>query len=274
MRSALLKFAAISFFAAASSVLLTSCGTAPIRTAASRTLPAYEPPIAQADLQTVRTTAYTHSESDHLAYGARNALGGVLQSATVPEGPFRVLRAIKVTEVPPVDDLTIALVSRDKHKSKASKKQQARNAKAAAKSDRTAKAEKAKAAKVAKTNRKLKGGKLVHVVHQPQPPRIGSAAADWARWPAGTTFRVVSTGQVYRVDDYGWALAGRNTIDLYMSSREEMNRWGVRSEPIEVLHWGDRQASLALLAERQSFKHCRRMMLELQERHEEAAALH
>src|SRR4029434_5495046 len=42
----------------------------------------------------------------------------------------------------------------------------------------------------------------------------GSAAADWARWPAGTIFRVLSTGQLYRVEDYGWALSGRNTIDL------------------------------------------------------------
>ena len=44
-------------------MLLTSCGTAPT---ASRRLPAYEPPIAKSDFQTVRTTAYTHTESDHL----------------------------------------------------------------------------------------------------------------------------------------------------------------------------------------------------------------
>ena len=56
----------------------------------------------------------------------------------------------------------------------------------------------------------------------------GSAAADWARWPAGTIFRVLSTGQLYRVEDYGWALSGRNTIDLYMATPREMNGWGVR----------------------------------------------
>jgi 3D (Asp-Asp-Asp) domain-containing protein len=110
-------------------------------------------------------------------------------------------------------------------------------------------------------------------VRKPEPPRIGSAAADWSRWPVGTTFRVLSTGQTYRVDDYGWALAGRNTIDLYMASRRDMNNWGVRHEPIQVLHWGDPQQSLALLQARQSHKHCRRMALELQGLHEEAAAL-
>src|SRR5205823_9537003 len=70
-------------------------------------------------------------------------------------------------------------------------------------------------------------------------PRIGSAAADWSRWPMGTTFRLLSTGQTYRVEDYGWALSGRNTIDLYMSNRSDMNTWGARQETIQVLQWGD-----------------------------------
>src|SRR5207247_9637025 len=56
-----------------------------------------------------------------------------------------------------------------------------------------------------------------------RPPQIGSAAADWARWPAGTVFRLLSTGQNYRIEDYGWALSGRNTIDLYMANQREMN---------------------------------------------------
>lgn len=104
-------------------------------------------------------------------------------------------------------------------------------------------------------------------------PTIGSAAADWSRWPAGTTFRLLSTGQIYKVDDYGWALSGRNTIDLYMGSRADMNTWGVRDEPIQVLRWGDPQVSLQFLAGRQSYKHVQRMVLELEGRHETAAAL-
>src|SRR5215216_6133202 len=113
---------------------------------ASRPLPKYEKPLARAPVMKVRTTAYTHTESDHLPHGNRNALGTQLQC-----GP------------------------------------------------------------------------------------INSAAADWSRFPAGTVFRVVATGEVYRVDDYGWMLAGTNTIDLYKPSRQSMNAWGVRRVTIEVL---------------------------------------
>jgi hypothetical protein len=105
------------------------------------------------------------------------------------------------------------------------------------------------------------------------PPQIGSAAADWSRWPAGTVFRLLSTGQNYRVEDYGWALSGRNTIDLYMANQRAMNSWGAREETIEVLKWGDPQESLQFLQRHQDYKHIRRMVLELEGRHREAAAL-
>jgi len=106
------------------------------------------------------------------------------------------------------------------------------------------------------------------------PPEVyGSAAADWSRWPAGTIFRIVSTGQLYRVEDYGWALAGRNTIDLYMASSREMNGWGVRHEMIEIVQWGDPAESLRRLAPHTQYRHIRRMVLELEGRHRAAAAL-
>ena len=105
------------------------------------------------------------------------------------------------------------------------------------------------------------------------PPRIGSAAADWSRWPMGTTFRLLSTGQVYRVEDYGWALSGRNTIDLYMANQRDMNTWGARQEPIQILRWGDPQQSLQFLQSHQDYKHIKRMVLELQGRDQEAAAM-
>ena len=111
------------------------------------------------------------------------------------------------------------------------------------------------------------------VVTKPQPPKIGSAAADWARWPAGTTFRLLSTGQIYRVDDYGWALAGRNTIDLYMATPSQMNAWGAREEQIQILQWGSPQESLRFLQSHQDYKHIRRMVLELQGAEEAAARL-
>ena len=106
-----------------------------------------------------------------------------------------------------------------------------------------------------------------------KPSKIGSAAADWSRWPMGTTFRLLSTGQVYRVEDYGWALSGRNTIDLYMANQRDMNTWGARQEPIQILRWGDPQQSLQVLQSHTDYKHIKRMVLELQGRDQEAAAL-
>jgi len=104
-------------------------------------------------------------------------------------------------------------------------------------------------------------------------PVIGSAAADWSRWPMGTTFRLLSTGQMYRVDDYGWALSGRNTIDLYMANSRDMNTWGARQETVQILQWGDPQQSLQFLQSHQDYKHIKRMVLELEGRHQQAAAL-
>jgi 3D (Asp-Asp-Asp) domain-containing protein len=118
-----------------------------------------------------------------------------------------------------------------------------------------------------KTTRSVKRAVVV------SKPRIGSAAADWSRWPAGTAFRLVSTGQIYRIDDYGWALAGRNTIDLYMPNQREMNSWGARQETIQILQWGDPQESLQFLRRHQDYKHIKRMVLELEGHHDEAAAL-
>jgi 3D (Asp-Asp-Asp) domain-containing protein len=92
---------------------------------------------------------------------------------------------------------------------------------------------------------------------------VNSAAADWGRWPAGTMFRIVQTGQVYRVDDYGWALAGRNTIDLYEPTRQQMDCWGVRHVDIEILQWGDPRQSYETLRPRAKYRHVARMLREL-----------
>jgi len=147
---------------------------------ASRSLPKYEKPLARARTQQVRTTAYTHTESDHVKYGRKNALGMRLQSSGVK-----------------------------------------------------------------------------------------SAAADWSRWPAGTVFRIVETGEVYQVDDYGWALSGTNTIDLYKPSRAAMNKWGVRHVTIQNIVWGDVDRSLAILRGRTKYKHIRRMVDEMEDRYRE-----
>ena len=151
-------------------LMITGCATRP--------LPKYEPPLQRKEFQTVRTTAYTHTESDHRQYTNHNALGTRLKSG-----------------------------------------------------------------------------------------EITSAAADWSRWPAGTIFRILETNQLYEVDDYGWALSGTNTIDLYKPSRLAMNQWGVRHITIHILFWGDSQRSLQILQPRAKHRHVKRMIKQLRERH-------
>jgi 3D (Asp-Asp-Asp) domain-containing protein len=149
---------------AAMTLALAGCST-------TRPLPKYERPLPHTQHQTVRTTAYTHTESDHLEYGQHSALGDTLQSGA-----------------------------------------------------------------------------------------IKSAAADWSRWPAGTLFQIQETGELYQVDDYGWALAGTNTIDLYKPTRQSMNDWGVRRVHLEIQQWGDRRKSLSVLSGRTKYAHVRRMV--------------
>jgi hypothetical protein len=203
LRPALFKHVAVSALALASTVLLTSCGTtgSSSRPIASRQLPAYEPPMARADLQTVRTTAYTHTEDDHLTYGARNALGGTLRSAIAQNETHDLPAELPEFDLDADDNLTIALSAREKKAAQAKKKSRAKAAKTAKKEKRARESKLAK-----KNNKKEKRGKFARF-RKPQP-RIGSAAADWSRWPVGTTFKVLSTGQVYKIDDIGWALAG------------------------------------------------------------------
>jgi len=96
-----------------------------------------------------------------------------------------------------------------------------------------------------------------------QMGQINSAAADWSRWPQGTVFRILPNGPYYRVDDYGWELAGRNTIDLYVPTMHAIDQWGVRHVDIEILQWGDPQRSYEILKPRDKYAHVRRMLGEI-----------
>ena len=151
---------------------------------ASRPLPKYEKPIARSSVQSVRTTAYTHTESDHRKHGRSTALGSRLRYGNVR-----------------------------------------------------------------------------------------SAAADWSRWPAGTVFRILDTGELYEVDDYGWALSGTNTIDLYKPTRGAMNSWGVRRVNIAIYRWGDAWRSYEILKPRSKFAHVRRMVKQIEERYPRNASV-
>ncbi|MFN2507346.1 MAG: 3D domain-containing protein [Chthoniobacterales bacterium] len=91
-----------------------------------------------------------------------------------------------------------------------------------------------------------------------------SAASDWSRFPLGTRFRVVGTGEEYVIDDYGGALVGTNTIDLYKPSKGTMRRWGVRHVDIEILRWGSDEESLKMLRPRKRARIVRRMIASLE----------
>jgi 3D (Asp-Asp-Asp) domain-containing protein len=95
---------------------------------------------------------------------------------------------------------------------------------------------------------------------------VMSASSDWSRFPVGTRFRVVSTGEEYVIDDYGGALVGTNTIDLYKSSRGAMNRWGVQHVGIEILQWGSDEESLKVLRPRHKVGRVRQMIASLEKK--------
>ena len=229
-------------------VFLSACGTT------ERPLPAYERPLSKTDFQNVRTTAYTHTESDHREYSNHNALGGELHAAGAPihraEAVTHATLAYEVPRAIPVNE-TASHSPQLQPFSMEETRTVTRTSKRAAKTPRSVK----------------------RAVAVSRPPQIGSAAADWSRWPAGTVFRLLSTGQSYRVEDYGWALSGRNTIDLYMANQHEMNSWGAREETIEILQWGDPQESLQFLRRHQDYRHIKRMVLELEGHEKEAASL-
>jgi 3D (Asp-Asp-Asp) domain-containing protein len=92
-----------------------------------------------------------------------------------------------------------------------------------------------------------------------------SAASDWSWLPVGTRFRMVCTGRKYIIEDYGSALVGRRTIDLFCPSRSLMNQWGMRHVEIEILEWGSPRKSLEVLAERRRHPQCRKMVASLTE---------
>jgi len=157
-----------------------SAPTAPATTLASvpRT-PVSNRPTNQ--IMMVRTTAYTHSESDHLQYGRKSAAGNTLQYGS----------------------------------------------------------------------------------------QVRSAAADWSKYPLGTRFMIEGLPYEYVVDDYGSALVGTETIDIYKPEKGTMNDWGVRNVPIRVLEWGSFEESRKILDERKNVRHAdhvREMLHEIEEK--------
>jgi 3D (Asp-Asp-Asp) domain-containing protein len=99
---------------------------------------------------------------------------------------------------------------------------------------------------------------------------VMSAAADWSHFPLGTRFRICSTGEEYIIDDYGSALVGTSTIDLYKPTKLEMKRWGVRNVDIDILQWGSEEKSLQVLGPRRKHAHVQKMVASLQKKNPSA----
>ena len=99
---------------------------------------------------------------------------------------------------------------------------------------------------------------------------IRSAAADWSRFPLGTRFRIEGQPYEYVIDDYGSALTGTNTIDIYKPTISAMNQWGARHVPIQILEWGCFHKSHQILDGRRHVKgaeHVRQMLRDIESRY-------
>ena len=89
--------------------------------------------------------------------------------------------------------------------------------------------------------------------------QVRSAAADWSRYPVGTTFRIKGLPHIYVVDDYGSALVGTNTIDIFHPTLSLMRTWATRPAEINVIKWGSWERTTNLLRGRTKHGHCARM---------------
>ena len=94
--------------------------------------------------------------------------------------------------------------------------------------------------------------------------RVRSAAADWSVYPVGTTFRIKGMPQLFVIDDYGSALTGTSTVDIYTPSKSHMRAWGRRNVELTIVRWGSYARSAELLSQRTKHSHCRQMYVNIQ----------
>ncbi len=121
-----------------------------------------------------------------------------------------------------------------------------------------------------KENDHIEYGKLNAAGGYLQFGMVRSAAADWSRFPLGTRFRIEGKPYEYDIDDYGSALAGTNTIDLYKPQLCMMNEWGVRHVAIQILEWGCFEKSREILKSREHVEHAdhvRQMLRDIERRY-------
>ncbi len=98
---------------------------------------------------------------------------------------------------------------------------------------------------------------------------IRSAAADWSKFPLGTKFKIEGLPYTYVVDDYGSALCGTETLDIYKPNLAGIGKWGARNIPIKVIEWGSFEESRRILDSRKHVKHAnhvRHMLREIEKK--------
>lgn len=93
---------------------------------------------------------------------------------------------------------------------------------------------------------------------------VRSAATDWSVYPVGTVFKIEGEPYLYQVDDYGSALVGTNTIDLYKPTKGAMNAYGSKSVNIQVVRWGSFSKSLAIMRPRSKYPHIKQMVARIE----------
>ncbi|MGB6223714.1 3D domain-containing protein [Haloferula sp.] len=94
--------------------------------------------------------------------------------------------------------------------------------------------------------------------------RVRSAAADWSVYPVGTVFKIKGMSQLFVIDDYGSALVGTGTIDIYTPNASQMKAWGRRNVEIAIVQWGSYARSAHLLSGRTHHAHCHQMYAAIQ----------
>lgn len=103
--------------------------------------------------------------------------------------------------------------------------------------------------------------------------KVRSAAADWSVYPVGTTFRIKGLPHLYVVDDYGSALVGTGTVDIYKPCKATMNAWGRRNVELTIVRWGSQTRSAEILKDRVHHPHCRQMFTSLVRQRKDLAHL-
>ena len=83
---------------------------------------------------------------------------------------------------------------------------------------------------------------------------------------SGRAFASLIRSEEYVIDDYGNALVGTDTIDLYKATRSDVKNWGVRYVDIDILQWGSEEESLKVLAPRRKHNCVRKMVAALEKK--------